>query len=267
MRDSIYILDAITQQKTSLEPQEVMTDTAGTSEIVFALFWLLGYQLSPRLADISSVRFWRIDSTANYGVLNDIAKYKVSLKPIKKHWDDVLRIAVSLKLGYVSASELIRSLFKNGRPSSLAKALINIGRIRKTIYLLRYIDDEEYRRHILVQLNKGESRHSVFRTIYHGKKGEIYKHYKENQEDQLNSLSLVTNAIVVWNTIYMHESINLLIEKEELIKDEDIAKLSPLLSRHINILGRYSFALPESVQEGNLRQLNYVENLNNISLA
>ena len=185
LRDSLYVLDVLTQQRTKLDFQEVMVDTAGTSDIVFALFWLLGYQLSPRLADISSMRFWRIDSTADYGILNDIAKHKVSLKPVTKHWDDVLRIAASLKLGYLNASELIRSLYKNNRPSSLAKALINIGRIRKTIYMLRYVDDEEYRRHILAQLNKGECRHSVFRLIYHGKKGEIYKHYKEGQDDQL----------------------------------------------------------------------------------
>lgn len=84
---------------------------------------------------------------------------------------------------------------------------MNIGRIRKTIHMLRYVDDDEYTRHILTQLNKDESSHSVFRSIYHKKKGEIYKHYKENQEDQLNSVSLVTNAIVViWNTVYMQKA-------------------------------------------------------------
>jgi Tn3 transposase DDE domain-containing protein len=122
--------------------------------------------------------------------------------------------------------------------------------------MLRFIDDKEYRRHILNQLNKGESRHSVFRTIYHEKKGEIYKHYKEDQEDQLNSLSLVTNAIVVWNTVYMHEAIELLKMHGEVINEEDIAKLSPLLSKHVNILGKYSFVLPESIRDGKLRTLN-----------
>jgi TnpA family transposase len=256
LKDSLYVLDVITQQRTKLDFQEVMVDTAGTSEIVFALFWLLGYQFSPRIADTGSARFWRIDSTADYSVLNDIAKHKASLKIIIKHWDDALRIAASLKLGYVSASELIRSLFKNNRPSSLAKALINIGRVRKTIHMLRYIDDDEYRRHILTQLNKGESRHSIFRAIYHGKKGEIYKHYKENQEDQLNSVSLVTNAIVIWNTIYIHKAEQQLKENGTLVKDTDIARISPLMNKHINILGKFSFVLPESVRDGNLRELN-----------
>lgn len=56
-------------QQTSLDIQEIMTDTAGASEIIFALFWLLGYQFSPRLADVGGARFWRIDSKADYGVL------------------------------------------------------------------------------------------------------------------------------------------------------------------------------------------------------
>jgi len=255
LKDSLHLLDVVTQQQTKLIPHEVMVDTAGTSDIIFALFWLLGYQLSPRLADIGSTRLWRIDPKADYGVLDDSAKSKASLKLTIKHWDDVLRITASLKLGHIGASELIKSLFKNNRPSSLAKAIINIGRIRKTIYILRFIDDNEYRRHILGQLNKGESRHSVFRAIYHGKKGEVYKHYKEDQEDQLNSLSLVTNDIVVWNTVYIQEAIKLLRARGEIINEEDVAKLSPLLSKHINILGKYSFVLPESVRDGKLREL------------
>jgi TnpA family transposase len=259
LRDSLHLLDVLTQQRTKLNFQEVMVDIAGTSDVIFALFWLMGYQFSPRLADIGSSRFWRIDTVADYGVLNDIATHKVSLKTVNKNWDDVLRLGISLKLGYINATELIRSLFKNGRPSSLAKVLINIGRVRKTIYMLRYIDDAEYRRHILTQLNKGECRHSVFRAIYHGKRGEIYKHYKENQEDQLNSLSLVTNSIVIWNTVYIQKAIDLLKAKGETVNDEDVAMLSPLISKHINILGKYSFVLPKAVRDGKLRELNDIE--------
>ena len=42
-----------------------MTDTAGYSDIIFGLFWLLGYQLCPRLADLGETRFWRLDPAAN----------------------------------------------------------------------------------------------------------------------------------------------------------------------------------------------------------
>jgi TnpA family transposase len=51
-----------------------MTDTAGSSDIIFGLFWLLGYQFSPRLADAGGAIFWRADKTAHYGALNELAR-------------------------------------------------------------------------------------------------------------------------------------------------------------------------------------------------
>ena len=261
LRDSLYLLDGMQDQQTSLDIQEIMTDTAGASEIIFALFWLLGYQFSPRLADVGGARFWRIDSKADYGILNDVSNHKISEASIRKHWEDILRVAVSLKLGHVSASDLIRSLFRKNRPSGLAKALMNLGRIIKTLYLLNYIDSEEYRRHILVQLNKGESRHSLARTVYHGRRGEIYEKYREGQEDQLNALGLAINAIVLWNTVYMQAALDHLRATGVVVKEEDEARLSPLGRKHINFLGHFSFMLPKVVSEGQLRPLNVAEKI------
>jgi len=65
-RDSIFILEGLLEQQTGLNPTEIMTDTAGASDMVFGLFWLLGYQFSPRLADAGESIFWRIDKDADY---------------------------------------------------------------------------------------------------------------------------------------------------------------------------------------------------------
>jgi TnpA family transposase len=46
LRDSLFILDGLLEQQTSLRPVELMADTAGTDDVVFGLFWLLGYQFS-----------------------------------------------------------------------------------------------------------------------------------------------------------------------------------------------------------------------------
>jgi len=167
----------------------------------------------------------------------------------------MMRIAGSLKLGTVQASELIRSLLKSERPSSLAQAIIEAGRINKTLYLLNYVDDEDYRRRILTQLNRGESRHAVARAICHGQRGEIRKRYREGQEDQLGALGLVTNALVLWNTIYMQAALDHLKQQGEDVKAEDEARLSPLSHKHVNMLGHYSFTLTEQVLNGQLRPL------------
>ena len=166
-----------------------------------------------------------------------------------------MRIAGSLKQGTVQASELIRSLLKSDRPSSLAQAIIEVGRINKTLYLLNYVHNEGYRRRILTQLNRGEARHAVARTICYGQRGEIRKRYREGQEDQLGALGLVTNALVLWNTIYMQAAINHLKQHEKDVSERDEAKLSPLIYKHINVLGHYSFTLADHIAPGKLRLL------------
>ncbi len=265
LRDSIYILEGLLEQQTGLNPKEIMSDTAGSSDMVFGLFWLLGYQFSPRLADAGESKLWRIDKDADYGVFNDLARGHINTNRIEQHYDDMLRIAGSLKMGTVHASELIRSLLKSDKPSSLAQAIIDAGRINKTLYLLNYINDEDYRRRILIQLNRGEGRHKIARDICHGKRGEIRKRYREGQEDQLGALGLVTNAVVLWNTIYIQAALGHLEKQSYEINAQDVARLSPLLSSHINMLGQYSFTLSKSVKNGILRPLNQSSDKYNFS--
>jgi TnpA family transposase len=158
LRDSLVLLSVVLEQETELEPTEIMTDTGAYTDVIFGIFWLLGYQFSPRIADIGGARFWRIDAKADYGALNNLASHKVRMALIAQHWDDLLRLAGSLKLGLVQAAGLMRTLQTNDRPTRLARALEELGRIIKTLYMLRYIDDAAYRRRILTQLNRGESR-------------------------------------------------------------------------------------------------------------
>ncbi|TCR78689.1 Tn3 transposase DDE domain-containing protein [Rhizobium sp. BK376] len=79
--------------------------------------------------------------------------------------------------------------------------------------------------------------------------------YREGQEDQLGALGLVVNLVVLWNTIYMDAAIDQLVSESYEVRPEDVARLSPLSFRHINMLGRYAFTLPEFVARGELRPL------------
>src|SRR5207249_12086492 len=80
LRDSLFILEGLLEHQTGLNPREVMSDTAGYSGLVFGLFWLLGYQFSPRLADLGEARSWRIDAAADYGALDHLARQRVNTK-------------------------------------------------------------------------------------------------------------------------------------------------------------------------------------------
>ena len=255
LRDSLILLSVILEQQTELRPTQIMTDTGAYSDVVFGLFRLLGYRFSPRLADMGGTRFWRIDPQADYGELNAVARQRVNTALIDANWDDMLRLAGSLKLGRVSAASIMRMLQVGDRPTRLAQALAEFGRIEKTLHLLSYIDDESRRWAILTQLNRGEGRHSLARAVFHGKRGELRQRYREGQEDQLGALGLVVNIIILWNTIYMDAVLEHLRKEGFPVRDEDVARLSPLGYEHINLLGRYSFTVPEGVVRGELRPL------------
>jgi len=61
-----------------------MTDTAGYFDQVFGLFRLLGYQFSPRLADIGSARFWRITRDADYGQLSGLVRHQINTDLLRR---------------------------------------------------------------------------------------------------------------------------------------------------------------------------------------
>ena len=255
LRDSLVLLAVVLEQQTELQPTQIMTDTGAYSDVVFGLFRLLGYHFCPRLADVGGTRFWRTRPEADYGKLNGLARQSVKLDLIAEHWDDLLRLAGSLKLGRVPATGIMRTLQTGDRPTRLAQALAEFGRIEKTLHTLTYIDDESKRRATLTQLNRGEGRHSLARAVFHGKRGELRQRYREGQEDQLGALGLVVNIIVLWNTLYMTAAVERLKQHGYPVQDEDLARLSPLIYEHINMLGRYSFAVPEEVARGELRPL------------
>ena len=255
LRDSLVLLAVALAQQTELQPTQIMTDTGAYSDVVFGLFRLLGYRCSPRLADIGGTRFWRIDSRADDGPLNRVARQSVHLDRITPQWDDMLRTVGSLKLGRVPATGIMRTLQVGDRPTRLAQAFAEFGRIDKTIHTLTYLDDEAKRRATLIQLNRGEGRHALARAVFHGKRGALRQRYREGQDNPLDALGVVVNMIVWWNTIYMQAALDQHRADGHSVRPEDEARLSPLGHEPINLLGRYSFAVPESVARGELRPL------------
>ena len=73
------------------------------------------------------------------------------------------------------------------------------------------------------------------------------------------------NAIVPWNTIYMDAALNQLRVEGFDVRDDDVARLSPLGFDHINMLGRYAFILPDPIARGELRPLREPQNLDDES--
>jgi TnpA family transposase len=257
LRDSLMILDGLLELQPPSEggPTMIITDQASYSDQIFGLFWLLGYQFSPRPAGLPDQRFWRLDHHADYGPLDRLARHRVNPDLIIEQWQDILRVAGSLATGTVRASELLRMLQGGGRPSRLGRAIADLGRIAKTLHLLGWIDSEEHRRQTSIGLNRHEGRHRIARVIFHGNQGELRQPYREGQEDQLGALGFALNALVLWNAQYMDDAVAHLRATDHEIADEDLRRLSPLQHEHIKLLGNFPFTLPHELAAGQRRQL------------
>jgi TnpA family transposase len=251
--DSLYVLDVLYDRDGGKRPEMIVTDTASYRDIVFGLLALAGFAYAPQLADLSDQRMWRIDSTADYGAFQDAARGRVDLARIERRWEDILRIIGSMHTGAARAYDVIRMLSRDGRPTPLGDAIAHYGRIAKTPHILRLADEPGYRRQIKVPANLQEGRHALARKIFHGRSGQLYQHCQDGMEDQIGALGLVLNALVLFNTRYMDAAVNRLRADGVDVRDEDVARLSPFVRHHVNVLGRYSFSLPDL--PGGLRPL------------
>ena len=252
-RDSLYVLDVLYDQDGGRRPEMIVTDAASYSDIVFGLLTLAGWHYAPQLADLPDQKLWRIDLQADYGPFEAAARGRVDLGRIRRNWQDILRITASIHTGAVRAHDVIRMVSRDGNPTPLGDAIAHYGRISKSLHILRLVDDEPYRRAIKGQANLQEGRHALGRKVFHGSRGELRQRYQAGMEDQLGALGLVLNAIVLFNTRYMSAVVDELRAQGYPVKDEDAARLSPFVRHHINVLGRYSFFLPEL--PGGLRPL------------
>jgi TnpA family transposase len=255
MREATYVLDAILDNETDLNIQEHTTDTAGYTDLIFALFDLLGLQFSPRLHDIGDRNLYRIDDSIKYKHIEAIISRPLDLDLIEAHWDDLLRVAASMKMGWVTASTLISRLQAYPRQHKLTQVLQEYGRLVKTIFILHYLEDGAYRRRILVQLNKGEQVHRLRQFLFFDNRGLIRKQQPEDLVNQAGCLNLLSNAVIVWNTVYMQAALEALKKRGYSVNEAEIVHLSPVRFEHINPYGKFQFDFSDTLTSSGLRPL------------
>jgi TnpA family transposase len=239
VRDATYVLDGILDNETDLEILEHTTDTAGYTDVVFALFDLLGLQFAPRLRDVAGHKLYRVGPIDGFLHPAPLLRGTIQRSVILERWNDLLRVAGSLKLGWVTASLLLSRLQAPPRRNALIKALEEYGRVVKTLFVLRYLESEDYRRRINAQLNKGESIHALRRYLFFADEGRVRRRHVDEQANQASCL--VVNAVITWNTVYMAAALEQLRVEGVDIADDSVAHLSPTLSVHVNPYGRYRF--------------------------
>ncbi|MBH0159156.1 Tn3 family transposase, partial [Fictibacillus sp. 5RED26] len=239
-RDAIHVLDGLLHHETDLNIEEHFTDTAGYTDQIFGLTHLLGFKFAPRIRDLSDSKLFSLVKASEYPKLESILRGQLNIKVIKENYEDVLRLAHSIREGTVSASLIMGKLGSYSRQNSLATALREMGRIEKTIFILNYLSSESLRRKIQKGLNKGEAMNGLARAIFFGKQGELRERTLQNQLQRASALNIIINAISVWNTLHLTKAMEYQKSFEDFNEDL-LHHISPLGWEHINLLGEYHF--------------------------
>lgn len=222
-------------------------------EIVFATFDLLGLRFAPRIRDLDRQRLYHHGPSRLAGDTAELLPNRIRPDLIQGSWDAMLRLAASLKHGWAPASLLLGRLQASQRSNPLARALQEHGRLVKTNFILAWLADEQLRRRIGRQLNKGESLHAMRRYLCFAGEGRLRHRHADDQSVQAQCLTLVCNAIIVWNTVYAQAVLDQLRAEGQLITTTDLERLSPIQHAHIRPYGRYQFNTIS--QPGQLRPL------------
>ncbi len=254
-RDAVHVIDGLLNHETELNIDEHYTDTAGYTDQVFGLSHLLGFRFAPRIRNIAELKIYSFEKHIDYDKLHKIIQGKINIKVIQSNYNDVLRLAHSIREGKVSASLIMAKLGSYSRQNALATALREMGRIEKTIFILDYISNESLRRRVQKGLNKGEAVNALARAIFFGKRGELRERELQDQLQRASALNLLINAISIWNTAYLEKAVEYLKSKEDI--NEDLLKhIAPIGWEHINFLGDYTFDTKHMLNPDELRPLN-----------
>src|SRR5205085_6171480 len=222
------------------------SDTAGYTDLIFGLFDVLGYRFAPRLRDLPDQVLHRARKEAEYGALAPVLRQALRPELIVQHWDDLNRLAASFKDGLVRPSLIVAKLQALQRQNPLQQAIQELGRLAKTRHILSYVDDVQLRRRILVGLNRQERLHALARALFFGRQGRFGDRSYEAQLNRASALSLVINAIIVWNTEYLAAAAELA-RRGQPVPDAARSHITPLHWAHIHLVGHYRFEEPAIV--------------------
>ena len=239
VNEAPFILDGLLTTNVGRKIKEQYADTGGFTDHTFALTSLLGYQFVPRIRDLPSKRLLLFDPAAAPKNLRGLVGGKVRENLIRDHWEDILRIAVTMETGAMQPSQIMRKLASYPRQNALAVALREIGRIERTLFIARWLTDSELQRRTQIGLNKGEAHHALKNALRIGRQGEIRDRSSRAQDDRLAGLNLLAAIIIYWNTRQLGQIIAKRRRAGIYDPQDLLSHVSPLGWAHILITGEY----------------------------
>lgn len=240
VHEGTYILDGLMSNESDIKPDTMHGDTHAQSFTVFGLAHLLGIKLMPRIRNIKDLIFYRPEAGMHYKNIDSLFGDPIDWILIETHVPDMMRVAVSVKLGKITASTILRRLGTYSQKNKLYFAFRELGRAIRTKFLLRYIADNELRKVIHAATNKSEEYNGLAKWAFFGGGGIIAENIRHEQRKLVKYNHLVVNLVILHNVHNMTIVLRGLQEEGVTINPEVLAGLSPYRTAHINRFGEYT---------------------------
>jgi TnpA family transposase len=236
--EAVHILDALLKNRSEIQPDTLHADTQGQSEPVFGLCRLLGIKLMPRMRGLSDAVFHRPDKAIRYRHIDALFGDGIDWDLIATHARDMVQVALSIQAGRVMPSMLLRRLGAYSRRNLLYRAFRELGRVERTLFLLRFVSSVAVRRTIRAETTKVEAFNDFLDWVSFG--GPVVKSGDPvEQEKQVKYASLVANTIMLSNVADMTGVLASMAEDKHPVTPGLVARLSPYAREHIRRFGQY----------------------------
>jgi TnpA family transposase len=153
---------------------------------------------------------------------------------------DMMRVAVSIRTGNILPSDILRRLNSSSRKNKLYFGFRELGRVVRTIFLLRYLSDAELRRTIQAATNKSERFNQFVQWVSFGGDSVIAENTRDEQRKFIKYNHLVANLLVFHNIVTLSKALNRLEADGLEASDQALAALTPYQTEHINRFGSYT---------------------------
>ena len=234
------ILDIVSDNRSAIQPDTLHADTQGQSAPIFGLAYLLGIQLMPRIRNWQDLHFYRPDKDTHYPHIDSLFTATVDWTLIEAMLPDMLRVAVSIKAGRIRPSTILSRLSTYSRKNKLYFAFRELGRVVRTIFLLKFLSSLELRHLIQAATNKSELFNKYVQWVAFGESGLIAEGVRDEQRKLIKYNHLVANLLIFHTLVSMTRALDQLAAKGVAIEEEALAGLSPYQTEPINRFGNYT---------------------------